>query len=438
MQNIAYAIIVLAFLINFILTSVPGGRVFRLSPEMLSAVVALVVALRIGQRFPIVMAPRYLIFFVVFLLAITAGIATNAVQPGAIFAGLLIYLRYIPFFLLPVMVDYSREEIVKQLKLILGLALLQFPIAFMQRFVAHKGEASGDSVIGTLGLSSNLSIVLIGCAAVVMGFYLKGFITTGRFLLILFLLLVPTMINETTVSLFLIPLAMIVPTLFVKGIDKIKLLLQVSGIATLVLVVFVVVYNSYYSRWGGDVLSVITEGRLLEYVYKGADVEARTDEGREQSEIGRMDSIVLPFKLIHDPVTLLIGHGVGNVSDISAERLQGAYLEMAISKGAGMTTLSYLIWETGIVGAVLSIVVLLMILRDAAVLSRGDDVFAALALGWTGVIAVLLVTLAYQNLIPVAPIGMLMWYLGGVIVSQRYRMTQTQNSRPYPPPLNRS
>ncbi len=428
MQNLAYAIIILSFFVNFMLTSVPGGRVFRLSPEMLSAVVMIIVALRIGQRFPIVIAPRYLIFFTVFLLAIMAGVATNAVQPGAIFAGLLIYLRYIPFFLLPVMVDFSKEEIFKQLKLILWLALLQFPISFVQRFILHKGEASGDKVIGTLGLSSNLSIVLIGCAAVLMGFYLKGYFSARKFMLFLFLMLMPTMINETTVSLFLIPMALIFPTLFVKGIDKIKLLLQVSAIAAVLLVVFVAVYNSYYSRWGGNVLNAITEGRMLEYVYKGADKDARADEGREHSEIGRVDSMILPFKLITDPVKLLIGHGIGNVSDISAERLQGAYLEKYGAKAAGMTTVSYLIWETGLLGLMLSLALLMMILRDAVVLSRCDGVFGALALGWTGVIVVLLISLAYQNIIPVAPISMLMWYLSGIIVSQRYRMKRLQAS----------
>ncbi len=427
MQNLAYAIIILAFFINFVLTTVPGGRVFRLSPEMLAAAVMIIVALRIGQRFPIVIAPRYLIFFTVFLLAILGGVATNAVQPGAVFAGLLIYLRYIPFFLLPVMVDFSKEDIAKQLKLIMGLALLQFPIAFGQRFVLHKGEASGDKVVGTLGLSSNLSIVLIGCAAVMMGFYLKGYLTPRRFIIFLFLMLMPTMINETTVSLFLIPVALIVPTLFVKGIDKIKLLLQVSAIATVLLVIFVTVYNSYYSRWGGNVLSVITEGRMFEYVYKGADKDARADEGKEHSEIGRVDSMILPFKLINDPVKLLIGHGIGNVSDVSQKRLQGAYLEKYGVMAAGMTTVSYLIWETGLLGLMLSILLLLMIMRDAAVLSRSDGVFGALALGWTGAVVVLLISLAYQNLIPVTPIGVLMWYLSGVIVSQRYRMTRLES-----------
>ena len=426
MQNLAYAIIILAFFVNFILTSVPGGRVFRLAPEMLGAVVMVIVALRIGQRYPIVIAPRYLIFFAVFLLALMGGVATNAVQPGAIFAGLLIYLRYVPFFLLPVMVDFSKEEISKQLKLVLALALLQFPVAFLQRFVVHKGEESGDKVIGTVGLSSHLSIILISCAAVLMGFYLKGYLTTRRFLLFLFLMLMPTMINETTVSLFLIPMALITPALFVKGIDKIKLLLQVSAIATILLVVFVVIYNSYYSRWGGNVLTVITEGRMLEYVYKGADKDARSDEGREHSEIGRVDSMVLPFKLITDPVKILIGHGIGNVSDISQERLQGAYLEKYGAKAAGMTTVSYLIWETGLLGLGLSVLILLMIFRDAVVLSRSDGVFGALALGWTGVMVVALVSLAYQNNIPVAPISMLMWYFSGIIVSQRYRMKRIQ------------
>lgn len=252
MRNIPYIIIIVAFLIDFVVANVPGGRIFfRMAPEMLSALVIVVVAIRVGQRHSLYMSPKYLTIFIVFLITIMAGVAANVVQPGAIFAGILIYLRCVPFFLLPVVYESSEQELAIQLKLALGLALLQFPVSIYQRFIQFGGGSSGDSVVGTLGLSSNLSIVLICCAAILMGFYLKGRILTKQLLIILFLLLVPTMINETTISLFLIPIALIVPAFFVKGVNKIKGLLQISAIATLLLIVFVVVYNSYYSRWGG-------------------------------------------------------------------------------------------------------------------------------------------------------------------------------------------
>ena len=97
MNKIVYLIIILAFSIDFITANLPGGRIFRLAPEMLSALILIIVALRISQKYPIVVAPKYLLFFIVFIIAIMAGIAINTVQPGAIFAGMLIYLRYIPF-----------------------------------------------------------------------------------------------------------------------------------------------------------------------------------------------------------------------------------------------------------------------------------------------------------------------------------------------------
>ncbi len=426
MNKIAYLIIILAFSIDFITTQLPGGRLFRLAPEMLSAFVLVIVALRIGRRAPIVVSPKYLLFFVVFLLVIMAGVATNAVQPGAIFAGMLIYLRYIPFFLLPVVYDFSEEEIWGQIKLILGLSLLQFPIALFQRFVQFSGEASGDRIVGTLGLSSNLSIVLISCAAVVMGFYLKKYLSINVFFLIMIMLLIPTMINETTVSLFLIPLALIAPALFIKGTAKLKYLLQIGGIATVFLIIFVAVYNTYYTRWGGDVLSIVTEGKMTEYVYKGADKDSRTGDGKEHSEIGRVDSMIMPFKLIDDPVKLLMGHGMGNVSDIDAKRLQGEYIAQYGVMAAGMTTVSYLIWEIGLFGLGLSLLLLLMLMRDAAVLGQSDDAFGAIALGWTGVMIVMIIVLAYQNIIPVASVGMLMWYVSGIIASKRFRAQRLQ------------
>ena len=171
---------------------------------------------------------------------------------------------------------------------------------------------------------------------------------------------------------------------------------------------------------------MITEGKMLEYVYKGADEDARTGDGKEQSEIGRVDSMLLPFKLIDDPVKLLLGHGMGNVSDISAERLMGEYTSIYGVMGADMTTVSYLIWEVGLLGLGLVLILLLMIFRDAIVVSRRDDIYGAIALGWTGVMVVLLVTLTYQNIIPVASIGLLTWYFSGIIASWRFRMERLQ------------
>ena len=422
MNKLAYLIIILAYTFLFIMSELPGGRLFRLAPEMLSAFVMVIVALRIGKHVPIAISPKYLVFFVIFLLSIMAGIAMNSVQPGAVFSGMLIYFRYIPFFLLPVVYEFSEEDISSQLKLLLGLALLQFPISFMQRFYVFSGGRSGDSVIGTLGLSSHLSIVLIGSAAVLLGFYLKERITTRRLILLLAVLLMPTMINETTVSLFLIPIALIVPVLFVQRANKFRYIMSVSGVVMVLLVVFVAIYDSYYSRWGESIVSGIYEGKMLEYVYRGADKDSRTDREKEQSEIGRVDSMVLPFKLINDPVKLLLGHGMGNVSDISSERLMGEYIGKYGVMGAGMTTVAYLIWETGLVGLFLSVLVLLLILGDAAALSREGGTYGALGLGWCGVIVIMLVLLTYQNNVPVVPIGILMWYLSGVVVSQRFRV----------------
>ncbi len=427
MNKLVYLIILSAFLLPIIVKQMPGGAVFRIAPEMLSALVLVIVALRVGLKFPVFIFPRYLLFFIIFLLVILAGVAINAVQPGAVFAGMLIYLRYIPFFLLPLVCNFSEEDMSRQLKLVLGCALLQFPVSFFQRFVQFSNKASGDVVVGTLGLSSNLSIVLIGCAAILMGFYLKRYISVKKFILVLFLLLMPTMINETTISLFLIPVALIVPVLFVRGKEKVKYLLQIGGIAAVLLVVFVAVYNSYYTRWGGNVLSVITEGKMTEYVYKGADEESRTGGGLEHSEIGRVDSMVLPFKLINDPVKLLIGHGIGNVSDTATTRLQGEYISQYGMKGAGMTTVSYFIWEIGLFGLGMSILMLLLFLKDAVVLSRSNDIYGAIALGWPGVTVLLLIVFAYQNIIPVASIGLLFWYMSGVIVSRCFRMQRQEH-----------
>ena len=92
-------------------------------PELFSAIVAIyVIVAGVGQRFRFVPS-KYWVMFGVLGLWLVCGILANGVGTGPIVAGIRTYLRPLPFFLLPAVVNFQDLQIRQQLKLLLGLAL---------------------------------------------------------------------------------------------------------------------------------------------------------------------------------------------------------------------------------------------------------------------------------------------------------------------------
>jgi hypothetical protein len=205
----------------------------------------------------------------------------------------------------------------------------------------------------------------------------------------------------------------------------------------LILGVFIPIYDTYLiNEEGSNKLSdFITDQEKIEhYLYGGAASEnnlSNFDDSRGgvkspfegvEDRVGRVDSILLPIKLLsRDPVKLISGLGMGNVSESFIEEFSGKYAVYSEYYGANVSVISLLLWELGIIGVVLALISLLFVVRDAYILSKAQDFSATFGLGWIAVVLIMIVAMPYKNLIHFNVLGYLFWYFSGYVAVQRLR-----------------
>ena len=402
--------------IAFKLGSLP--RVLTWLPEILFLMAVVLVVMLFAIRKHFALKHKYLIFFSLFFMFILGGIIVNAVPSGVVLAGLRSNLKYLPFFFLPIVYVFSDEQISRQLKFLLVLSLIQCPVTIYQRFIKYAGVGTGDVVGGTLGQNTSgvLSVYLACTISLVIAFYLKGRIKRSMLLILIGLLFLPTTLNETKVSILLIPFALISPALFLPGqMNKIKRILPVMAVCMVLMVVFVKVYDHIRVSQGGPTIGEFLErGEAKEYLYRGEKL-------RQEKGISRFDSIELAVDQLSKTGNLLLGVGIGNASPSFSDKLTGEYYKKYWQLQPGMTNLSYLLWEQGLVGVLLFIFFFGLVLQDSIYLSTRNDIAGAISLGWISVVMIISGSFVYFCTFGQNIFAYLFWYFSGYIAAQRYR-----------------
>jgi hypothetical protein len=384
--------------------------------DILSVLFFISVVFLIIHKRTINISIAYIILFAILFLHILFGIILNAVSSGAVFQGIRVYLKYIPFFLLPLVYDFSEKNIKNLIYFLLVLTLLQLPIALYQRLIQGAGIATGDYVIGSLATSSLLSIYLICAYSMCISFYFKKLISAKIFLIIGVAILIPTTINETKGTLFLLPFALLVPALISGTLsEKIKRLVGSLLIGMIFIVSFAVIYDTYMSsRYGENAILTFftTENRVEGYLAPQSS-GLRTNLGP-----GRIDQILAYFsETSDDPIRLAFGYGLANLSrsflgaKFSGEFMDeyGIYIE---------STASQILWELGIIGTLLIIFLLILIFRDARRSISYQGITGGIALGITGILGVFILGVFYKNIMQSAIISTIFWFLAGYIAAK--------------------
>ena len=438
MNMLVYVFLVVAVTLTFILKTMGLPRtVSARAPELL-AVFTFIVILGYAAIYKRHYLPsKYIVLFLLYALLIISGIIINEVPPGVIISGISIYLKYIPFFLIPIVYKFTQEDIEKQLKLVFLLALLQLPLSFYQRLVQYKGILTGDLITGTVIVSSALSIFLICAISILVAYYLYNKLDLKKLLVLIFLLFLPTTINETKGTLVFLPLALIFPILLnSSGAELIKKLVPITFSGVLFVVVFVGIYDYFMGgRWEEGIMSRMTDPAMItHYLYSGEvsreDFEFEGNPelqgesfSRLERDAPRIDSILIPLHFLSEnPVSLVIGLGIGNVTPSRVEFLSGEYGEFSDLYSSQRTTWSQILWEMGLGGVFLSMVLFYMIISDSNFVRKSTSGIAPLALGWLAVALILFLALSYKNFFNLNVINYLFWYFSGVIVSESYRI----------------
>lgn len=273
---------------------------------------------------------------------------------GELFGGFKRYFQAFGLMLALVTLSITKKEFNNWLKLLLAIALLQFPFALFERFalvplrggIAAGGQAT-DIVAGTMGAnlqggSPNSIMVIFIIIAFVFVFsrWKVGLIQTSRMLLLSIILLFPLLLGETKVVIVLLPLMGLV--LLRKDLvqNPAKYLPILLGLLVLTaLLAYVYVYIMLNSNFTEAVLGTLSYN--LDDVGYGTSLLNRTT----------VMSFWWGLHGWHDPISFLFGHGLG--SSYGSAFDGGHVAKMYVDYGIGLTTISSILWDLGLVGLAL-------------------------------------------------------------------------------------
>jgi len=384
-----------------------------------AGVLLYVVAAGARDRFRYV-RPVYWILFGSIVLTMVCGVLANNEAPGPIFVGLRLYARAIPFFFLPAVVRFSNRQIKTQLLLLLAILVVQLPIAARQRMTTLAvGGITGDTTMGTLMNSSALSIVLVAGIAVLLGLYLRKMVGFRTVAVLFIVLLIPTTINETKGTFVLLPLTLLTtfmvaakPGTRAKNIFLATLFLCAFG------AVFIPIYDQLIKV---RPYPVTIEQMFLDPHHMDAYMSKHAALGETTTlEVGRVDSIVVPLRMLaKDPAQLVFGLGIGNASPSSlGPKFVGRY--NSLLQPFLLTSFTVIACELGVFGVFLVLSLYWQIYRDSLVVAASENpMMSGIALGWTGVMAMMAACIVYKDLISFAAVSVLFWYFSGLVAAER-------------------
>lgn len=431
MDKLPYLLFISIFLLDYLsidLRLVP--REFTWLPEIMSFMATLIVVIKVKH---IKIRLRYLILFAFFVLHVIAGAVANDLQPGPMIAGIRTYFKYIPFFILPFTMTFHEKTLRRYMTFFLILSVIQLPISIYQRFFQFKGILTGDVITGTLVSAGVLSVYLICCISILLAFYLRKQMTTITFYVLLLFLFIPTTINETKVTIILLPFAMFLPAFYnFRGNEKKQKYLIVSLITVLLFMSFIPIYDHLIKkRHNFGIIDFFSSKNLaVPYLYKESSEKYEKEIKRRDGvliaphkfkdttkNIKRVDSIVIACRVLsRDPAKLFLGLGIGNASVSFVKGWSGEYSHY-VELRSGMTALTRLLWEVGVIGVICVVIFFSFIFYEARRFSYNQKFFGALSLGWVGIPVILFVCLFYNNFLVHNVIGYSFFFISGIIVS---------------------
>jgi hypothetical protein len=430
MQALVLLTFCIATLTDFLTTSPAVPGVLKFAPEMISGVVAALVLLKALRTGLGSVPTKYWFVFGFLSLIIICGIITNSVGSGPILAGMRYYLRAIPLFFLPAVANFTEKDLRQQLRVVLGLALLQVPVAIYQRWVIiSQDRFSGDDVRGTVMDSGVLSIFLICVVVVLTAFFMRGQLRKWPFLALFFVVLFPTTINETKATVVFLPIGLLATIIAASAPGK-RLKVFLGGMALLGMFAGILfpVYalmnaNSPYKDDKSLLDFFTNEKQLGNYIGDKKEVGFGT-----KRLVGRSTAIKFPLQyLARDPVHLAFGLGLGNASHSNiGENFSGKYYQLfqnfVVSASAAF------LLELGIVGTALVFLLYWLLFADALTVARSDSsLTGAIAAGWIGVVCVMGIASFYNVTHAYVSLSFLYWYFAGVVATRRGQLVQLKH-----------
>lgn len=425
--KVVYLFIIYMFMNPFLIELGLMPDIARWGVEALAFALFPVILVRLAINKKIYVKPRFLILIFITLLSSAISFVYNQSSASALIIGLKHHFKFLPFFLLPLVYDFSEKEIKKILFLLCGLLALQSPVSLIQRFIWHSDVYTGDGVTGTISSSGSLSVILVSAISISYSFFVAKRIKFKSFAILSMLFLIPTIINETKITFFLIPYSLAISTFLYDDENvqhKVKKITIFFLSTVIFLSVFMYTYEFLYGRSDSGTLSILSfierEKKNKGYIYLGNERAAESIEAGDR--IGRMDAIIFSFKNIaKDPGKLFFGISIGNTLAPSIGLLIYHRDENVDRYWPSSTTISFILWELGMIGLSIHCIFLVLVFKDAFSMKDENTFMGALCLAWCSIIAIMFLALFYQNVFNSNPVHVTYWFLTGIVLSKTYK-----------------
>lgn len=384
-----------------------------------------------------------------FIAASIVSLAFNFNGVGNALTGLKTYFQMWPFLLGLILIQWRGTSMDVLPRAMALVVLLQIPFVIHQYFVlvplrqsllsSLDGVVPVDIVAGTFGATlfggganavlAAFMMLTVGCAIALW----KHGAMKGRWAFLLVLLCMsPLMVNQTKISIVYLPLVFTV--VFYKDIIRAPLKFIAGGTLMAVLLAALLTVMAL----GNENLEDKSWKGLIEFTIERQQTSISERSG-QFSELTRVTALTFWAEehIDQNPLYALIGHGPGasrvqdqglDLADTLAERRYGG-LQI------GYTAISAVLWDTGILGLILTLGMFASAFRLADRLSeyyRGRDSFkAGLFEGLKAGIALLVLSLFHKDFyifhIPYQTLVLLV--LGYLVVADR-RIAQEGDELP--------
>ncbi|MFM9913832.1 MAG: hypothetical protein ACKVN9_09895 [Methylophilaceae bacterium] len=311
--------------------------------------------------------PNIPMFVWLALICVIQAIVATALQwysAGEFIAGFKRYFQMYGLLFAFATLAITPLDFQRWLKLLLGIALLQLPFAVYERFVLAAQRGSGgeatDVVAGTMGANlvggspnSVMALFLLLAIAFIFMRWRAGLLATWKLIVLGLLLLAPLTLGETKIVVVMIPLMGMVLLRKDFALNPVRYLPVLMGL------VFMTVVMAYVY------VVVVLDSDFYHVIKESLHYNVGT-EGYGVLYLNRTSVVSFWWSLqgLHDPLGFLIGHGLGSSYGVAAGN-SGHIAVQYPRYGIGLTTMSTLLWDVGVLGFALYLAMFISAWRAA-------------------------------------------------------------------------
>lgn len=311
--------------------------------------------------------PTFFWLALAFMLFTISASVVQGVSLNELASGFKRYFQMFGLMFALILLDFKAEDRQRWLTLMLVMALLQLPFCLYQYFIlvpiyrgVYLSSGSYDVVAGTMGgslesISNNgadMAAFLIMTLAFLLARYRAKLVSFRMTIVLSVILLAPLALSENKIVVFLLPLTWFVIMRKEFAKKPVWFFLQFFGV---LLIVFTLgaVYIGMNVGHGG----INTPEKVLD------DVISYNVGSKGHGESTRLNrTTVFSFwwenQGWQDPISALIGNGLGSSMSNLQSPVQGRLGIKYFGWGIDLTSASVLLWETGFLGLLLFLSIL--------------------------------------------------------------------------------